>query len=240
MKREKLAAIFFAAALVLGLAASAGAVDGVIEINQAKVLAAGGFPYVVANPGSYRLTSNLTVSSINTDAINVTTGAGRVTIDLNGFSITGPGVTTGLGIFGPSGLTIENGTVTGFSSGIVIENSSIVRSIHSAENSTNGIQTGASSVIQDSTVTGNTGGAGLIVGGWSVISGNTVNFNGVGINCTASECLVSGNTIVGNATHAMSFTDATSGYGGNILDGSVVGGTSMGAKNTNLCLGTAC
>jgi len=67
------AAIFFAAAAVLGFAASAGAVDGTIEINQAKVLAAGGFPYLIGTSGSYRLTGNLTVSSNGTDAIEVVT-----------------------------------------------------------------------------------------------------------------------------------------------------------------------
>jgi hypothetical protein len=51
VNREKLAAVFFAAAMVLGLAASAGAVDGVVEINQAKVLAAGGVPTPSATPG---------------------------------------------------------------------------------------------------------------------------------------------------------------------------------------------
>src|SRR5208337_5660071 len=90
MKREKLAAVFFAAVIVLGLAASAGAVDGTIDINQAKVLAAGGFPYVIGTANtSYRLTGSLTVSS--TFGIGIYVTANHVTIDLNGFSIVGPG-----------------------------------------------------------------------------------------------------------------------------------------------------
>lgn len=48
------------AAFVASLAAAtAQAVDGVIEINHAKVVAAGGYPYRINQPGSYRLTSNL-------------------------------------------------------------------------------------------------------------------------------------------------------------------------------------
>ena len=43
MKRKLSATLFFAAVTMLGFAASAGAVDGTIEINQAKVLAAGAF-----------------------------------------------------------------------------------------------------------------------------------------------------------------------------------------------------
>jgi hypothetical protein len=59
VKREKVAAVFFSAAIALAFAASAGAVDGTIEINQATVMAAGGFPYVVSNPGSTSLGNNL-------------------------------------------------------------------------------------------------------------------------------------------------------------------------------------
>src|SRR5271167_4775801 len=91
MKRQKLASMFFAAAAMLALAVPAGAVDGTIEINQAKVTAAGGFPYVISGRGCYRLTGNLAVPA-STNAINVT--APSVTIDLNGFSINGPGSTS--------------------------------------------------------------------------------------------------------------------------------------------------
>jgi hypothetical protein len=57
-------------------------VDGTIEINQAKVMANGGFPYVISASGSYRLSGGLTVPA-STDGINVT--AAKVAIDLNGF-----------------------------------------------------------------------------------------------------------------------------------------------------------
>src|SRR3977135_3688451 len=103
------------------------AVDGVVLINQSTVMAAGGFPYTITQPGSYRLSGNLTVPNVNAAAINVT--ADNVTIDLNGFSIIGPTVCTG----GPpvtscsptgtgagiatsnaqSNLTVMNGTVRG-------------------------------------------------------------------------------------------------------------------------------
>ena len=102
MKRQKLASMFFAAAM-LAWAASAGAVDGTIEINDAKVKAAGGCPYkitAVTNSGSYRLTGNLSAPA-GTEGIDVS--ANNVTIDLNGFSITGPGssVITPTGINAP-------------------------------------------------------------------------------------------------------------------------------------------
>jgi hypothetical protein len=220
MKRKLSAVALLAAVTVIGFAASAGAVDGTIEINQVKALVAG-FPYVITASGSYRLTGNLTVSSTSADAIDV--NASHVTIDLNGFSITGPGASgSGSGIAGSPAneLTVENGAITGFRNGLSIGANSIVKSIH-IDGNTNGIVTGSDAVI----------------------SGDTVVANGTGINCGGSGCLVSGNTIDNNTGAPMSFNNATSGYGGNVLNGNgsgISGGTSLGAKNTNLCNGTAC
>ena len=75
-----------------------GAADGVIEINNARALSGGvtpgdtaGYPVSINLPGSYRLTGNLEITSINppnTNAIEV--NAEDVTIDLGGFEILGP------------------------------------------------------------------------------------------------------------------------------------------------------
>ena len=64
------------------------AADGVIEINQASVEAAGGFPFEISESGSYKLTGNLEVGDADTTAIWVR--ASYVAVDLNGFSILGP------------------------------------------------------------------------------------------------------------------------------------------------------
>src|SRR6266700_7689406 len=88
MRRMKLAGL----AVVL-VAPAVLAVDGVVLINQSTVMAAGGFPYTITQPGSYRLSGNLTVPDANTTAIQVM--ADNVTIDLNGFSIIGPMVCNG-------------------------------------------------------------------------------------------------------------------------------------------------
>jgi hypothetical protein len=68
------------------------AVDGVVEINEARALAGDvtpgdtpGFPVTLSRPGSYRLTSRLATSSKSTTAILVTSD--DVTLDLNGFTI---------------------------------------------------------------------------------------------------------------------------------------------------------
>jgi hypothetical protein len=98
---------------------SARAVDGVVELNQAKILASGGFPYTITQPGSYRLTGNLDVSGLpnphNVTAIIV--GARNVTLDLNGFTIRGP-LTCSLGT--SSGASLTCSTTGGGGHGIVV------------------------------------------------------------------------------------------------------------------------
>jgi parallel beta-helix repeat protein len=266
MKREKLATVFFAAVMALGMAGSAGAVDGVIEINQAKVLAAGGVPYTVGI-GSYRLTGNL-IPPANTTAIKAPfENAVNVTIDLNGFSIFGSGTgNTGVGInlFSNSGVTVENGSVSGFGSGVEVGNFGIVKNVHADLNGI-GIEGGFYAVIEGSTANNSTGGGigcvssdgcvisgntangnagnGIFCGGnGCLVSGNVVNGNNVGIDCVGSGCLITGNTIDNNSGDAIFASDGTTAYGGNVMNGDagIKGGTSMAAKNTNSCGGSAC
>jgi len=241
MKREKLAAVLFASATVMGFVTSAGAVDGVIEINQAKVLAAGEFPYVISATGSYRLTGNLTVPA-STNGINVF--AANVTIDLNGFSITGPGSTsaTPIGI-NSAGVdsTVENGTVTGFGIGVKVGFYGIVKSVHADENG-DGVLAGSDSIVENCTANGSTQttiGSGIVCISGCRISGNTANGNiAAGIACTGSVCLISGNTLFNNSV-GISASDATTGYGHNVLKNTTdhIEGTSLG---NNLCNGIIC
>jgi hypothetical protein len=87
---------------LLALPRAAEAVDGVSEINQTRALAgnvtpgdAPDFPVTLSAPGSFRLTGNLSVSDPAADGIEVAVDG--VTIDLNGFEISGPVVCSGLG-----------------------------------------------------------------------------------------------------------------------------------------------
>jgi hypothetical protein len=194
MKREKLAAVSFAAAMMLGLAASAGAVDGTIEINQATVLANGGtFPYTIAASGSYRLTGNLTVPA---GVGGIVVDATPVTIDLNGFSIIGGGSSgSSQGILGNLSTTVKNGTVTGFNTGIELGTTGIVKSFRADSNS-EGINTGDNSVIEGCTANSNA--EGILAGNNVVIEGSTVNFSSnAGIACR-SGCTISGNSVNGS------------------------------------------
>lgn len=112
--------VALAAAVVLTMSASATtalatpANDGVFQIDNGVVQSAGGYPYHITQPGSYRLAADLTAK--NTSVILVS--APNVTLDLHGFTVTCqfcsgvPGiVSTGVG------TTIMNGNVTGFNAG---------------------------------------------------------------------------------------------------------------------------
>ena len=92
-------ALAIVAAMALGLLPqTSAAVDGVVEINQTSALFGGitpsdlpGFPVTLDQPGSYRLTGNLDLSGEpipgNVNAVEIK--ADDVSLDLNGFSITG-------------------------------------------------------------------------------------------------------------------------------------------------------
>jgi len=265
MKREKLAAVLFAAVTMLGFAASAGAVNP-IKIDQVTVLAAGGFPYKIKNSGSYILTSNLT-NSKSTDAIDVT--AAQVTIDLNGFEILGPGssvaTVTGINASGLIDVTVENGAVSEFGTGINVGSYGIVKNLHADYNG-NGISVGNSTVVEGCTANHSTdsasGASGIFCSAGCTISGNTITGNasdgivcngfgclisgnsasantGIGIVCIGSGCLISGNTILNN-TDGIDAFEATTGYSGNVLNNTnnnVIGGTSL---SNNLCGGKIC
>ncbi|HZO55191.1 MAG TPA: hypothetical protein VFB63_20955 [Bryobacteraceae bacterium] len=112
--------------LFAGLATSVFAVDGVVLIDQNRALAGNvtpgdtpGFPVTLSQPGSYRLSGNLSVPS-GQNAILI--AAQNITIDLNGFSITTPvqlqiGGAIGIvsnGIALPNNIKIHNGTIEGF------------------------------------------------------------------------------------------------------------------------------
>ena len=91
-----------------------------------------GFPITISKPGSYKLTGNLVVADPLQGAVVIT--APNVTLDLNGFTISGPTICSAPGggavtcTFSNSavginrtvegtGTTIRNGTVRGFGGG---------------------------------------------------------------------------------------------------------------------------
>ena len=89
-------------ALVLGTALTmvpvcGFAIDGQVLINQSTVMASGGFPYRIIQPGSYKLSGNLTLNTSPTANysgpggpadVAILIDANNISLDLNGFSIT--------------------------------------------------------------------------------------------------------------------------------------------------------
>src|SRR6266851_8204448 len=119
--------------LLAAPAHQASAMEGVIEINQAKVAAQGGFPFTINHPGSYRLTGSLNPG--HRDAIEVF--ASPVSIDLNGFSIIGDAGNIGSGILAGQNVgdvAVSNGSVRGMSAGIDLHDDSRVERVRATSN----------------------------------------------------------------------------------------------------------
>ncbi len=105
--------------LILALPALAG--DGVLEINQTCAVQTGcfagdtaGFPVTVTQPGSYVLTENLSIPpAAGPNAVHLS--ASEVTLDLNGFTITGT-AQSGVGILiVADNVEVRNGNIHSFS-----------------------------------------------------------------------------------------------------------------------------
>jgi hypothetical protein len=134
---------------------AAQAVDGVNEISQTSILAAGGFPYTIPAPGSYVLTSDL-APPLGVGALSA--GADNIEINLNGFTIVSPGGGgTGIDSAGFSGLTVRRGVVQGFGgAGIVPGTNSKVFEMKVTGNGL-GVIGGFQCLVVMSVVTGNLG-----------------------------------------------------------------------------------
>jgi hypothetical protein len=80
----------------------------------------------IDSPGSYVLIRDLTINSAADSAIRIT--ASGVTLDLNGYQISGPGGNMGVGITiaGASGVKVTNGSLSALAMGVVVMNSNNV------------------------------------------------------------------------------------------------------------------
>jgi hypothetical protein len=118
------------------------------------------FPKKLKKSGSYLQVTNITIPAKNTtsDAVDIT--ASNVTVDLQGYTISGPGAGTGVGInaSGMSNVTIQNGIIVGMGGpGIILGPNSVVRNVQVINNGGDGIDCGPSCLITSSVISGNTG-----------------------------------------------------------------------------------
>jgi hypothetical protein len=217
---------FIVVLIAILIAAPALAGDGVLEINQTCAVQTGcfsgdaaGFPVRLPQSGSYRLTSNLTVTG-STQAISSSITLSDVSIDLNGFTIEGSGSNNGIQLWSGDNWEIRNGTIKGFNIGVqqaaFSDGHRIIR-VRVSGNAFAGILIGAGAghLVQDCTAIG----------------------NGKGIQIGASSSAV-GNTVAGNTDRGLTLGLGT-GYGSNVVNdntgGTVSGGVEIG---TNVCDGT--
>jgi hypothetical protein len=208
------------AALCALLAGPALAVDGVREINNVCATTTGcfagdtaGFPVTITQAGSYRLTSNLTLASASDEGITVT--GPDVSIDLNGFAITGiticsgtptscsnPGTGRGIASSGAlvRNLSVRNGTVAQMGgSGIYVGEGGQVQDVRVFSNGGYGIETGTRPQILRCKVERN-GQGGILAGVDALVADNSVAFAGGALaGIEASGGIVRGNLVVWGA-----------------------------------------
>lgn len=206
------------------------AADGVTLIDQ-KAAAMGrvtpsdtpGFPVTISQSGLYRLAGNLQVADAVTTAIEIT--ADNVTLDLNGFTISGPNTCTsnpvrctfsgsGIGVMavGPAGVVspanvkVMNGFVRGMGGhGIrMMGDGTAVQNVVATSNGGPGIVVGEGSVI-DSVSKFNGSGASIV---GLIVRGCTAANNVFGIFVRPGG-VASGNVAVSNSAGGISVNNGS-------------------------------
>lgn len=130
------------------------------------------FPFVIAEPGTYLLTSNLTVP---VDTTGIIIDADDVTLELGGFSLMGLGGVVGDGVYvqpGRSNVEISGGVLGGYAGTAVRADDAPcakVRGVRATNNGGNGIAVGPFGKVRDSSSEGNLG-AGILTGEGSAVS----------------------------------------------------------------------
>jgi hypothetical protein len=205
-------------AATFALAQSAWAVDGEILINQSTVMAAGGFPYLITQTGSYKLSGNL-VATTNVDGIEII--AQNVTLDLNGFTISST-ATTGqsVGVANANNATtVRNGTISGFNTAVALA--------------------GTSNIVEEIKVVGS--GYGFTLQNAVVRRNAVTTTTFAGIYCY--QCVITENFI--SETPGLAMQLGASLYGSNIILATVPVAGIIGAgpnvsQGNNSCNGQAC
>jgi len=183
-------------------------------------------PFTITQPGSYYLTGNLT-GVAGSDGIHV--NAISVTIDLNGFTLTGAGSFTGIsgGSGGSKQIVIRNGMVRGWGRGIDTQFApgSLIENVVVDGNVSGGIVAGQNNIIRDSIAAAN--------GDWGILAlqGSTID------RCTAASNPQAGFAAV--STTLTRSTATNNGLTGFSVDvGSVASECTAFGNSTGFLLGT--
>jgi len=190
--------IYYLTVVCLMLLVGASTLEAATEITS--------LPYTITAQGSYIINQNL---KANWHGIKVQ--ANNVTIDLNGYSISGNNASGGYGVYmnGCSNVEIRNGTIRNFGSRGIYEegssgNSHRVINVRVMNNKGSGISlNGNNHMLKDCTISNN-GGYGIYAYSGSTVSGNTSYNNGSYGISAGFGCTVSGNTSYSNGGDGIS------------------------------------
>ena len=178
-------------------------------------------PFVISAPGSYYVTGNLTgVSGQN----GISIGASFVSIDLNGFTLTGvPGSASGIEAgANTKHITIGNGAVRSWGGSGIQLTDTIQAQVHDMRADGNvgwGVAVGPHSIVRATTAAANVNGiyaltgsavvgctainnqTGIFLTGHGTVSDSTASSNTVGFlvdtGSTATDCAASSNAVAG-------------------------------------------
>lgn len=162
-----------------------------IPLSQTSAPGDASNQFRISQPGSYYLTGNITGQSGKTC---IYIASSRVTLDLNGFTVQGAsGATIGIRANSNHGISIRNGTVHDFATGIDAQETNGSRLDNLCVSaSTTGFRIGLTAVVTDCTSVDNTNG--FTVFSTSSLTrcsarGGTRGFD-VGWGCTLTDCNV--------------------------------------------------
>ncbi len=230
------------------------AILGASVIPQAALAYPPGVPPVteidecgtISIAGSYVLIANLSSAG---DCLVV--AANNVTINLNGYTISGSGAGSGITDSGVprNGITIREGTVRSFADGVHLASSSRVRieKVHAANNTSHGIWIGGpQAIVRDSMFFANDVGVevsfssevmnnvavanttnGIQTSGGCTVIGNTSNFNGNGFAINAAGGTVVNNSALGNTGPGLSVRCPANVIGNTSVTGTALDGITL-------------
>ncbi len=203
--------------------------DGRIEISQADMASP---PYEITNSGSYVLTEDLLVT--NTGVYGIDVQVDNVTIDLNGFTLQGPGANSEHGLYQAStfrNLTVKNGTLSRWAGmgqyGLYAWGSAgRFKNVTACYNNC-GMFTGSGSVLEGCIAASNSAagsGYGIIAGKGSTLSGCSAYNNFTEVSYGYGISADNGSTLSGCSAYDNSTVGAS--YGISAGSGSTLSGCS--------------
>jgi hypothetical protein len=190
--------------------------------------------------GPYHATTSITVGTVTgpCSGDGIVVDANSITINLNGKTLTGSGGDAGVHEDGHSGVTITNGSVTNFFSGILVSggSSNKITAIRSFSNGSNGmvVQSPGSSVTSSATFLNNADGI-YVNANKEVLTSNTSRQNsvmGIRVVSGVTGAVLTGNKVLNNAQDGINDSGSGTQLTSNITNINGADGIESGADET--------